>query len=521
MYEERKGILMKEIKYRSFALIVSLLYVGISLIWILFSDQVLLFFVGSLSKLSAYQSIKGTFFVLATALLFFVFISRRLKKIEKTYRMTLEAAENNANQFIVLNQFVTSFIEDAADPFLFFDVDYKVTKVNTSFERMFGWKHQELLHKEVKELIPSNAEEEYKHLKSVLSKGIPVSNYETKRQRKNGELIDISVSISPILNEKQEITGYSSTYQNISNKKKTEQFLLGVEERFRIISSYSRDLIKICDLQSNIIFASPSHKKLIGINYEDLHHKTIYLFIHEDDLDNIKRTINEVFDDKKNHTVEYRIQNDKKEWVWMETNITPTLNEGQVENIILVERNIGERKEQERILKEMAYVDTLTNIGNRRMLTEKMMELISDSSRFGLFIIDCDNFKVVNDEYGHDVGDELLKTIVHRIQSNIREQDLLTRLGGDEFALILQDIVDEKEMENIANDILQSFDEPIQNGAIHLDTTISMGGSIYPTHDFDVRELMKKADRALYLVKDNGKNSYKLYTDSQNDGAVF
>jgi diguanylate cyclase (GGDEF)-like protein/PAS domain S-box-containing protein len=507
---------MKEIKYRSFALIVALLYLGISIIWILISDQILLLFIGNLSNLSDYQSIKGILFVLVTAILLFVFISIRLKKIEKKYRMTLEAAGKNENEFNSLNQFVTSFIDDAAEPILFFDEDYKVTKVNASFERMFGWDHQELLHKEVKELMPYNVEEEYKHIKNVLSNGIPISNYETKRKRKNGEIMDVSVSISPLLNNQKEVTGYSSTYQNISNKKKTEQYLLEVEERFRIMSKYSRDLIKIVDLQGNVIYASPSHKKLLRMENEGFHHKSIYLFIHQDDIANVKEMIDEAFIDKKSHFVEYRIQNHKKEWVWMESNITPTVNNGKVENIIFVERNISDRKERERLLKKMAFVDSLTNIGNRRMLKEKIIELTSKPSKFVLIIIDCDNFKVVNDEYGHDIGDQLLKTIVTRIKENIREKDLLTRLGGDEFALLLQDIDDEREMENIANNILHSFEEPIQYGAVNIETTISMGGAMYPNHGHDVRELMKKADKALYQVKDNGKNSYKLYTEIQN-----
>ncbi|WP_263832706.1 bifunctional diguanylate cyclase/phosphodiesterase [Sulfurospirillum oryzae] len=170
----------------------------------------------------------------------------------------------------------------------------------------------------------------------------------------------------------------------------------------------------------------------------------------------------------------------------------------------------------EKELEFLAHNDALTGLPNRLLLSDRIAHAIENSKRQGGMIavcfIDLDNFKKVNDSYGHSYGDEILKQFAQRVQGKIRHCDTLSRVGGDEFILLVENIQEKHEIEIILSKIQMIFEEPFINKKQKFFLSASMGISLYPDHGIDGETLIKNADTAMYKAKDAGKNTYAFYT---------
>lgn len=182
---------------------------------------------------------------------------------------------------------------------------------------------------------------------------------------------------------------------------------------------------------------------------------------------------------------------------------------------------IIERKRAEEKISKMARTDTLTQLPNRAAFLERLQQEIVRAKRqdehLTVMFLDLDGFKKVNDNHGHQVGDELLVTVGSRIAKCLRESDVVGRLGGDEFCLILTNISLPGDSEIVANKIIQAVNEPYLINGISPHVGASIGISIYPEHGTDSATLLKKADLSLYAVKQCGRNHCQIYQPEFED----
>lgn len=169
----------------------------------------------------------------------------------------------------------------------------------------------------------------------------------------------------------------------------------------------------------------------------------------------------------------------------------------------------------------IAYHDQLTGLSNRVALSRTLEHAINVAHRrrdlLGLLFIDLDRFKIVNDTLGHHVGDEMLKVVADRIESVIRDADVLARVGGDEFIVLLEGMKHQDEAALVSEKILKSVKEQIHVNGYELNTTASVGIALYPDDGKDINSLIKNADSAMYLAKAEGKDSYRYYTKRLSD----
>jgi diguanylate cyclase (GGDEF)-like protein/PAS domain S-box-containing protein len=178
--------------------------------------------------------------------------------------------------------------------------------------------------------------------------------------------------------------------------------------------------------------------------------------------------------------------------------------------------DISEQKAFEKNMLHLALHDSLTELPNRRLLSDRINQSISFSDRYqtkvGLMIIDLDNFKPVNDTFGHAIGDSLLKAIATRL-TNIKHRkiDTIARLGGDEFVILLPEIYSIPDIETFAEKVVGQLSTKFSIKGNMIDISVSIGIAIYPDHANDELTLMKKADSALYQVKEGRKNGYKTF----------
>nr|WP_144927946.1 EAL domain-containing protein [Paenibacillus bovis] len=186
------------------------------------------------------------------------------------------------------------------------------------------------------------------------------------------------------------------------------------------------------------------------------------------------------------------------------------------EDILLlgVATDITALKEQETKIRKMAYLDDLTKLPNRRLFNNDLELLINNEhnqSKIGVFFIDFDRFKFVNDTLGHDIGDQLLIQLGSRLQKLVVDNKVkVYRIGGDEFTIIYADC-DYRSVEVLAKTILDIFNQPIQVDNNSLYITPSIGISVYPDDGLDTKTIIKNADAAMYHIKETGKNNYQFF----------
>ena len=179
-------------------------------------------------------------------------------------------------------------------------------------------------------------------------------------------------------------------------------------------------------------------------------------------------------------------------------------------------RDITARKHAEARIHYLAHHDMLTGLPNRAYLTERLNTILALARRHGTLVaimfIDLDNFKAVNDSLGHHVGDALLKEVAARIKAVLREADMVSRLGGDEFLVILADFTAPEDAANVADKLLQTISAPITLEGRQLCANASIGISVFPRDGDNADDLIRRADAAMYSVKDHGRGHSRFYT---------
>jgi diguanylate cyclase (GGDEF)-like protein/PAS domain S-box-containing protein len=183
-----------------------------------------------------------------------------------------------------------------------------------------------------------------------------------------------------------------------------------------------------------------------------------------------------------------------------------------------------ERKRAEARIEHLAYHDLLTGLPNRRLLLDRLELALAqsrrDKSQIAVLFLDLDRFKVINDSLGHTVGDEVLQAVAHRLKNHLRKGDTVARVGGDEFTAVVRNIHHPVDTAKVAEMIQGALREPLMAGGRELFVTGSIGISIYPNDGTDVETLLKNADTALHRAKEQGLDSFRLFTASMNAEAV-
>jgi len=182
-------------------------------------------------------------------------------------------------------------------------------------------------------------------------------------------------------------------------------------------------------------------------------------------------------------------------------------------------------KDLEAKLAKLAHFDGLTGLYNRSIFNELLIKAIQQSERsgqkFALVTLDLDNFKFVNDNYGHPAGDQLLTKISRRLKHSTRSSDIVARLGGDEFSLLLKDVKNDSDFVKLVENIMAIFQEPIQIDSKPVAVTTSAGIAIFPTDAKIANELIDHSDRAMYQAKTLGRNNYSFYNQQLHQEAII
>lgn len=217
------------------------------------------------------------------------------------------------------------------------------------------------------------------------------------------------------------------------------------------------------------------------------------------------------------YSIEYRIRRKDGEIRMVWERGAPVLNErGDIIAFEGFAEDITERVRIRAQIEHQASYDALTGLANRRLLNDRLGQAILRANRghenIAVMFVDLDNFKIINDTFGHELGDELLKAMAERLSACVRTSDTVARQGGDEFVLLFNRYRDADELTTIAKRVQQAISQPWNSGRREFHITCSIGVAVYPNDGNTADMLLRNADAAMYRAKANGRNNLQFFT---------
>lgn len=387
-------------------------------------------------------------------------------------------------------------------------------EVNKAFELLSGYDKDELIGVSAFSIIDKRIQRLVKKyfLQTIRGKA---QSFEITIQTKSTQKKEIQVMTTPLEIEKK-IVGIYVIMKDVSEQRKAEREQKESEERFRMIAESSHDLITLLDHDGNILYASPSYEFILGFPPEEYIGKSLLHNIYEADQKKIISEFLRSINENRPISLEFKQLHAEKGWLWFELQGKPIFDSsGGFIHMVVVTRDISERKRYEEKLREFAYQDPLTNLPNRRYFQERLSTRLEEARKrgkinFAVIMMDLDNLKKLNDQQGHDFGDEALRIFSRRALNSLRSRDIIARLGGDEFIILLDQIESKKDCIDIIHRLQNRISEParIKNKTITL--TASIGLTAPTSLDITEEKIIKQADMALYTAKAAGKNTYEV-----------
>ena len=316
------------------------------------------------------------------------------------------------------------------------------------------------------------------------------------------------------------------------------------DQLFQLISENAVDMIALVDCDGHRLYNSPAYQKVLGYSPEDLKTTSSIEQIHPDDRQRVLQAAEKARLSGQGERVEYRIRHKDGSWRTLESTASAIRNaKGQTDKLVIVNRDITERKRAEELLAHNAFHDALTNLPNRALFLDRLQHALTLSKRhanykFAVLLIDVDEFKIVNDSLGHSAGDELLIKIGQRLKDAVRRadtvsrprsngvpdkpsnDDTLARLGGDEFTILLDDIRDPIEAVRVAERVQAELATPFAVNQQEIVISASIGIASSTSPHTQAEDLLRDADIAMYRAKQAGKARCEVSDPAMHANAV-
>jgi diguanylate cyclase (GGDEF)-like protein/PAS domain S-box-containing protein len=322
------------------------------------------------------------------------------------------------------------------------------------------------------------------------------------------------------------IIGVCSISEDITARIAAEEQLRESEERFRRVFQHSPIGIALVGPDDTFLRVNSAFCDMLGYTEEELVHMRCVETTHPADRQQTAELDRKLLNrGLPGYSVEKRFLRKDGTLMWARKTCSAVWNAaGDFVHTVVIVEDITQRRKAEDQLAFQANHDVLTGLPNRRLLEDRVRQAIAyarrNGSSFGLFYIDLDSFKVVNDSLGHLTGDLLLQEAARRLRSAVRESDTLARSGGDEFVLVATDLHGPRSAEMVAEKLRQALVDPFEISGHELFATASIGISMYPRDGNDTQSLQRNADSAMYAAKRAGKNATRFFTPEMSAVAM-
>lgn len=413
----------------------------------------------------------------------------------------------------------SSIIENMQDGYSEIDLAGTFTFANQAACDIFGYSRDRIIGVNYKEYTDeANARKAFltfNHIYSTGSSG-KLIDYEVSRPDGTKRLVELSVQL--IRDRSGEPVGFRGTVRDVTERRKMEEKLRQSEKRYRTIIEDMSDPYFELDLRGRFTFANDALCKGIGYPREELMGMSNRQYADKKTIREMDELFGRVYKTGvpvRAHVFELIPRSGVK--AYYEISISLIRNKrGRPVGFRGIARDITERKQYEEQIRHMATHDILTGLPNRIMFNELLQQHIDYACRYGqqfaLLFMDLDGFKIINDTFGHEAGDQMLIVCATRLTLSLRASDFIARLGGDEFVILVKNVTSIKNLTTLVNKILSTVREPILIKGREYCFTASIGISMYPRDGRDKQSLTRSADLAMYSAKEKGSNNYQFFS---------
>jgi PAS domain S-box-containing protein len=312
------------------------------------------------------------------------------------------------------------------------------------------------------------------------------------------------------------------------------------EELFRIVAENAADMIALVDVKGRRLYNSPAYKKILGYSADELGKTSAFEQIHPDDRFKVLDAAREARNTGVGKKLEYRIRHKDGQWRVLESTASTIKNErGEVEKLVIVNRDVTDRKKTEEQLEHNSFHDGLTGLPNRRLFLDRLEHAFLRAQRspkfqYAILFVDVDDFKAINDAIGPTAGDQIIAEVGRRLSACLRDQDtvarpqgalpmgdaLLSRLGGDEFTVLLEDIEDPSDALRVAERIQAAVAAPFHAAGREVQASASIGIALSTAAHDQAEDLLQHADIAMRRAKAYGGSRREVFDEGMHARAV-
>jgi len=457
-------------------------------------------FLGHVYKIVAYGFLYRAVFVAA---------------VQQPYR-ELAASEQRSQKS---EQRFRMIFDAAPDAVFLLDAEGRIAMANSAAETMLGYRHEEMIGQPMEILVPENMRAIYAEQRGrCAAYPVPVPmavQADMVARRKDGEGIPVSISLSRFEMDDQCET--IAVVRDTTTTREMERLLRRHSQEFQALVDNAPDVIVRFDRDLRYLYANPANELAIGVEQGECLGKTWdELGLPAEAATAWQHGAREVFARGEATTVECGIEIPRMGLRHFHVRMVPERDmENRVASVLVIARDISERKHHEDQLLHQARHDALTELPNRALILDRLRQAISHAQRgrrlLAVAYLDLDDFKNINDTLGHNAGDALLRQVAMRISEVLRQGDTVGRQSGDEFILLLPDIARIEDAAIVAEKMLDTLARPFSLNGREVYVTGSLGLSICPSDGEDAESLLRNADVAMYRAKEEGRNSFRFY----------
>ncbi|HEX7102203.1 MAG TPA: EAL domain-containing protein [Nitrolancea sp.] len=403
-------------------------------------------------------------------------------------------------------------------------LDGRFLQVNRAFCQITGYSERELRGTNILEITHSeDVEKSADRYRQLIEDMIPYFHMETRYVRIDGRIVPAELSSSLACDDDGRPLYVIGLVQDLSERKVAEARLRENEQRYRSLFYHNPDAVFSLDPRGTCLSANPACEEITGYRVDEIVRTPLSTLVVREDLPG---TLRHIVRTARGEAQSFGVGIVRKsgERVRLRVTSLPIVIDGEIVGIYGIAKDETDRRNLEEQLAHQAFHDALTHLPNRNLFLDRLHHALARAGRnqtmLAVLFLDLDNFKVINDSLGHEVGDQLLMSVAARLSAAMRDDDIAARLGGDEFILLLEGIRDVSEAESVAQCIHDILKTPFTVGRREVFVTSSIGIAIGTSPSDRPDELLRNADVAMYGAKRNGRACFEVFNPEMHASAV-
>lgn len=429
--------------------------------------------------------------------------------------LLLLLARIDSRKIFAQSRFQQILIDSIPTPVYFKDTMRRYVGGNTPLARLFGLAPDELVGRSDADLLSDEEAERTRVIEEDLLRSGGIRTFESRRQTPEGER-DLMEFKTTYADDSGRVAGLIGTIFDITDRKLAEKEIRDSHAELDQIFNTAADGMRLIDMNFVIIRVNRTFLAMSGLSAEEVVGRKCFEVFQGADCKGTQCPLRLILAGEE--LVERESLKHRADGTPILCIVTATPHrdaDGVLIGIIEDFRDITARKKAEEEIRRLAHFDVLTELPNRALFHDRLERTLVQSLRykriFAILFLDLDGFKAINDTYGHEMGDRVLKEVGKRLQNAVRLADTVSRMGGDEFTILLIQLNAPEEAAIVVGRILEALAPPLLINGNTITIGASIGISVFPRDGLEPEQLLQRADNAMYAAKAAGKNTFRFY----------